>query len=369
MHDNAHVLVRFSDLNCYKCCTGSRSCGGELEARAWKWKGGQYCSASSTGPAIGERKHRLFSCTGRRNGAVQAAGGLELKFSFSYILVTCLLELFPLPQSDKLQEQQDLIEELQCHLSTSTLLGLGLNLRSRPHTAPMGSLQHSQNGGCYRQVSSQQGLCFSQCFCIVQKMAFLSCRLISQVFKTLKSVSALLDVVLCVCMVSGWYAWSGWLPSWRTAHTNAADRRRKPVHHQPRETQVCFLYTSQCLQLSTVSNRREINSYPQCFCCKIKRYAFNCIRPINLTWTKKDLLSQGLAGSGLPAHLQETEHHPCLARKACECLRSQMFHCVRMLLNPELVWPKWFLGVQHYYSSNYTLHTNAPHSKHTTALS
>uniref|UniRef100_A0A674PFN2 Kinesin family member 7 n=1 Tax=Takifugu rubripes TaxID=31033 RepID=A0A674PFN2_TAKRU len=40
-------------------------------------------------------------------------------------------------QSDKLQEQQDLIEELQCHLSAPALLGLGLNLRSRPHTAPM----------------------------------------------------------------------------------------------------------------------------------------------------------------------------------------------------------------------------------------
>nr|XP_046241087.1 kinesin-like protein kif7 isoform X2 [Scatophagus argus] len=56
-------------------------------------------------------------------------------------------------QSDKLQEQQDLIAELQCHLSTTGLMGLGLNLRSRPHTAPMGSMQHSQNEGIYRQVS------------------------------------------------------------------------------------------------------------------------------------------------------------------------------------------------------------------------
>ncbi|XP_029353935.1 kinesin-like protein kif7 [Echeneis naucrates] len=56
-------------------------------------------------------------------------------------------------QSDKLQEQQDLIAELQCQLATSGLMGLGLNLRSRPHTAPMGSLQHSQNGGSYRQMS------------------------------------------------------------------------------------------------------------------------------------------------------------------------------------------------------------------------
>ncbi|KAF7656442.1 hypothetical protein LDENG_00041100 [Lucifuga dentata] len=56
-------------------------------------------------------------------------------------------------QSDKLQEQQDLIAELQCLLSSPGLLGLGLNLRTRPHTAPMGSTQHSQNGGMHRQVS------------------------------------------------------------------------------------------------------------------------------------------------------------------------------------------------------------------------
>lgn len=69
-----------------------------------------------------------------------------------------MFEWVLLPQSDKLQEQQDLIEELQCHLSTPALLGLGLglNLRSRPHTAPMGSLQHGQNGGCSRQVRIQQ---------------------------------------------------------------------------------------------------------------------------------------------------------------------------------------------------------------------
>lgn len=66
-----------------------------------------------------------------------------------------MFEWVLLPQSDKLQEQQDLIEELQCHLSTPALLGLGLNLRSRPHTAPMGSLQHGQNGGCSRQVRIQ----------------------------------------------------------------------------------------------------------------------------------------------------------------------------------------------------------------------
>ncbi|XP_039867635.1 kinesin-like protein kif7 [Simochromis diagramma] len=56
-------------------------------------------------------------------------------------------------QSDKLQEQQDLIADLQCQLSTAGLMGLGLNMRLRPHTAPMGSMQHSQNGGTHRQVS------------------------------------------------------------------------------------------------------------------------------------------------------------------------------------------------------------------------
>ncbi|XP_069030406.1 kinesin-like protein kif7 [Embiotoca jacksoni] len=56
-------------------------------------------------------------------------------------------------QSDKLQEQQDFIADLQCQLSTPGMMGRGLNMRLRPHTAPMGSMQHSQNGGTYRQVS------------------------------------------------------------------------------------------------------------------------------------------------------------------------------------------------------------------------
>ncbi|XP_054626598.1 kinesin-like protein kif7 [Dunckerocampus dactyliophorus] len=56
-------------------------------------------------------------------------------------------------QSDKLQEQQDLIAELQCLLSNPGLHGLGLNLCSRPHTAPMGSMQHNLNGGL--QVTNQ----------------------------------------------------------------------------------------------------------------------------------------------------------------------------------------------------------------------
>lgn len=62
--------------------------------------------------------------------------------------------LILLSQSDKLQEQQDLIADLQCQLSTAGLMGLGLNMRLRPHTAPMGSMQHSQNGGTHRQVTS-----------------------------------------------------------------------------------------------------------------------------------------------------------------------------------------------------------------------
>uniref|UniRef100_A0A8C5I8T6 Kinesin motor domain-containing protein n=1 Tax=Gouania willdenowi TaxID=441366 RepID=A0A8C5I8T6_GOUWI len=54
-------------------------------------------------------------------------------------------------QSDKLQEQQDLILELQCQLSTPGLMGLGLRLR--PHTAPMGSTKHIQNGGVLQLVT------------------------------------------------------------------------------------------------------------------------------------------------------------------------------------------------------------------------
>uniref|UniRef100_A0A7N6A5X9 Kinesin motor domain-containing protein n=1 Tax=Anabas testudineus TaxID=64144 RepID=A0A7N6A5X9_ANATE len=61
-------------------------------------------------------------------------------------------------QSDKLQEQQDLISELQCQLSAQGVLGLGLNLRSRPHTAPMSSMKHSQNGGTCRQVCGAEML-------------------------------------------------------------------------------------------------------------------------------------------------------------------------------------------------------------------
>lgn len=56
-------------------------------------------------------------------------------------------------QSDKLQEQQDIIAELQSLQSTPGLMSLGPNLKSRPHTAPLGSVKHTQNGGINSQVS------------------------------------------------------------------------------------------------------------------------------------------------------------------------------------------------------------------------
>ncbi|XP_035643020.2 kinesin-like protein kif7 isoform X3 [Oncorhynchus keta] len=55
-------------------------------------------------------------------------------------------------QSDKLQEQQDVIVELQCLLSRPGVPGLGLHLTPRPHTAPQGSIRHSHNGLTNRQV-------------------------------------------------------------------------------------------------------------------------------------------------------------------------------------------------------------------------
>ncbi|XP_031686879.1 kinesin-like protein kif7 isoform X1 [Oncorhynchus kisutch] len=56
-------------------------------------------------------------------------------------------------QSDKLQEQQDVIVELQCLLSGPGVPRLGLHLTPRPHTAPQGSTSHSHNGLTNRQVS------------------------------------------------------------------------------------------------------------------------------------------------------------------------------------------------------------------------
>ncbi|XP_061670145.1 kinesin-like protein kif7 [Syngnathoides biaculeatus] len=49
-------------------------------------------------------------------------------------------------QSDKLQEQQDLIAELQRLLVSPDMRGLGLHLCQRPHTAPISSMHHGQNG-------------------------------------------------------------------------------------------------------------------------------------------------------------------------------------------------------------------------------
>uniref|UniRef100_A0A8C6UTQ1 Kinesin family member 7 n=1 Tax=Neogobius melanostomus TaxID=47308 RepID=A0A8C6UTQ1_9GOBI len=44
-------------------------------------------------------------------------------------------------QSDKLQEQQDIISELQLLLSSPGLMGLSLDLKPRPHTAPQASIK------------------------------------------------------------------------------------------------------------------------------------------------------------------------------------------------------------------------------------
>ncbi|KAL1007316.1 hypothetical protein UPYG_G00084900 [Umbra pygmaea] len=57
-------------------------------------------------------------------------------------------------QSDKLQEQQDVITELQCRLSGPGSFGLGLHLGPRPHTAPLGSRHHPHNGLASRQMDS-----------------------------------------------------------------------------------------------------------------------------------------------------------------------------------------------------------------------
>ncbi|XP_071345526.1 kinesin-like protein kif7 isoform X2 [Trachinotus anak] len=145
-------------------------------------------------------------------------------------------------QSDKLQEQQDLIAELQCQLSTQGLIGLGLNLRSRPHTAPMGSMQLSQNGGSHRQVSP---------------LGYLG-----------NGPSGDQDGNLCEeqGMLGG-----AEMPHTEeeSSHSNLSQERRKQV---------------------------------------------------NLTWTKRDMLSGGLAaGRGPAPQLPEPDQHMYLARKASHC--------------------------------------------------
>uniref|UniRef100_A0A3Q2YLY6 Kinesin family member 7 n=1 Tax=Hippocampus comes TaxID=109280 RepID=A0A3Q2YLY6_HIPCM len=81
-------------------------------------------------------------------------------------------------QSDKLQEQQDLIAELQGLLASPDVRGLGLNLCSRPHTAPISSMQQSQNGAS--QVTNH-GTEFSA---IHQKNELLKTTLLKQVNQT-----------------------------------------------------------------------------------------------------------------------------------------------------------------------------------------
>lgn len=76
---------------------------------------------------------------------------------FVYLLCMYLLWL-RFVQSDKLQEQQDIIAELQSLQSTPGLMSLGPNLKSRPHTAPLGSVKHTQNGGINSQVTYLQSL-------------------------------------------------------------------------------------------------------------------------------------------------------------------------------------------------------------------
>ncbi|KAM9410412.1 kinesin-like protein kif7 isoform 2-T2 [Pholidichthys leucotaenia] len=134
-------------------------------------------------------------------------------------------------QSDKLQEQQDLITDLQCLLSTSGFMNLGLNVGLRPHTAPMGSRQQSQNGGTCRQVSPVG------------------------------------------CLGNG-----------------------------PYDDPDVKLYEEQ----ETLAGA-ELHSSQE-----------RCRNQVNLTWTKRDMLSGGLSayGKSLAPQQPEAEQHPCLARKA-----------------------------------------------------
>ncbi|XP_037552203.1 kinesin-like protein kif7 [Nematolebias whitei] len=150
-------------------------------------------------------------------------------------------------QSYKLQDQQDLITELQCQMSTLGLMGLGFNTRLRPHTAPMGSVLHRQNGSTYRQVS--------------------------------------------------------------------------PVGHVVVD-QDGKVYEDQEVLGGTEMHCKEKEGSHFGLCqekCKL----------VNLTWTKRDLLSGDLSfgGKGATSQQPESDLHPCLARKASnsssgESLRS-----------------------------------------------
>ncbi|XP_072236561.1 kinesin-like protein kif7 [Leuresthes tenuis] len=138
-------------------------------------------------------------------------------------------------QSDKLQEQQDLIAEQQFQLSTLGLMGLSLNLRLRPHTAPMGSMQHSQNGGPCRQVS-------------------------------------------------------------RIGHGPNHDGKHYEEQEIPGRAEIHY--------------REKEDSHSS-----LNQERFG---QVNLTWTKRDMMSGGLVpgGRGPTSQLPEPDQHPCLARKA-----------------------------------------------------
>ncbi|XP_054892935.1 kinesin-like protein kif7 [Poeciliopsis prolifica] len=147
-------------------------------------------------------------------------------------------------QSDKLQEQQDLITELQYQLSSLGQMGLGLNLRFRPHTAPMGSMQHGQNGSTCRQVS-----------------------LMGHIGQVPDQDGKLYE-------------------DQETPGGTETSDREKEVNHPNVSQEKCRL--------------------------------------VNLTWTKRELLSGGLKA---PSSQAEPDQHPCLARKASnsssgESLRS-----------------------------------------------
>ncbi|KAM4592832.1 kinesin-like protein kif7 [Odontesthes bonariensis] len=141
-------------------------------------------------------------------------------------------------QSDKLQEQQDLIVELQFQLSTLGPMGLGLNMRLRPHTAPMSSMQHSQNEGPHRQVS-------------------------------------------------------------RIGHTgHGPNHDGKHYEEQEIPGGIEIYYREKEESYSSVNQER--------------------FRQVNLTWTKRDMMSGGLVpgGRGPTSQLPEPDQHLCLARKA-----------------------------------------------------
>ncbi|KAM7424031.1 hypothetical protein PAMA_000410 [Pampus argenteus] len=143
-------------------------------------------------------------------------------------------------QSDKLQEQQDLIAEMQCLLSTPGLLGMGLNLKPRPHTAPMGSIQHSQNGGSHRQVSP---------------LGYL-----------VNAPGGDQDVSL-------------------------DEEQEIPRGAEMQDAE------EEGIHCNLIRERRRL---------------------VNLTWTKRDMLTGGLAAGGkvLMSQQLEPDHHPSLARKA-----------------------------------------------------